>query len=171
MCHLLRWMWAIYWGDNVSPTEVIMCHLSIVSPRWQLARWQISLVTECLGAHITRNLARIGNNNETSSTTQSTNTAHPDWLRKLDENRKYNLILFGIHDTNNKYEDHRIVDDILRTIGCEHRIANKTNIIRLGNKKPGRSRLLMVCFNSETAASQVLNRSTNLVTSAYQGHI
>ena len=95
-------------------------------------------------------------NNQIPSTTQTTNTARPDWLRKLDENRKYNLILFGIHDTNNKYEDNRIVNDILRTIGCEHRIANKTNIIRLGNKKPGRSRLLMVCFNTETAASQVL---------------
>ena len=95
-------------------------------------------------ALITRNPARIGNNTETSSTTQSTNTAQPDWLRKLDENRKYNLILFGIHDTNNKYEDQRVVDDMLWTIGCQHRIANKTNIIRLGNKKPGRSRLLMV---------------------------
>ena len=111
------------------------------------------------------------NNNEISSTTQTTNTARPDWLRKLDENRKYNLILFGIHDTNNKDEDHRIVDEVLWTIGCERRIANKTNIIRLGNKKPGRSRLLMVCFNSETAASQVLNRSTNLVRSASLGHI
>ena len=29
----------------------------------------------------------------------------------------------------------------------------------------------MVCFNSETAASQVLNRSTNLVKSASYGHI
>ena len=110
-------------------------------------------------------------NNEISSTNQTTNTARPDWLRKLDEDRKYNLILFGIHDTNNKNEDHRIVDDVLWTIGCQHRIANKTNIIRLGNKKPGRSRLLMVCFNSETAASQVLNRSTNLVRSASLGHI
>ena len=81
------------------------------------------------------------------------------------------IILFGIHDINNKVEDHKIVDEVLWTIGCEHRIANKNNIIRLGNKKPGRNRLLMVCFNSETAASQVLNRSSNLVKSTFLGHI
>ena len=107
----------------------------------------------------------------TPVTTQIVNTARPDWLKKLDENRKYNLILFGIHDINNKAEDRRIVDDVLWIIGCQHRIANITNIIRLGKKKPGKSRLLMVCFNSETAASQVLNRSTNLIRSASHGHI
>ena len=118
-----------------------------------------------------RNNAGRPNNNEISNTNQATNTARDDWLRKLDEDRKYNVILFGIHDTNNKQEDHRIVDEVLWTIGCQHRIANKINIKRLGAKNHGRSKLLLVCFDSEAAASQVLNRSPNLVKSASYGHI
>ena len=60
------------------------------------------------------------NNTETPTTTQTTSTDQPEWLRKLDENRKYNVILFGIHDINNTGEDHRIVEEVLWTIGCQH---------------------------------------------------
>ena len=57
------------------------------------------------------------NNNEVSNTSHITNTADPDWLRKLDENRKYNLIFFGIHDTDKIDEDARVVEEVLCTVG------------------------------------------------------
>ena len=94
-----------------------------------------------------------------------------NWLKVLDDNRKYNLILSGIYDTNNKNEDNQIVDGILETIGCAHRIAQKFNIIRLGAKRKGKNRLLMVCFSDVEAVKQVLSRSPNLCKSALYGHI
>ena len=89
----------------------------------------------------------------------------------MDANRKYNLILFRITDTNNKDADTLIVDGMMRAIGCAHRIAQKTNIIRLGAKRYGKSRPLMVCFSNDSAVNQVLNRSANLCRSSRYGHI
>ena len=89
----------------------------------------------------------------------------------LDANRKYNLILFRINDTNDKNEDNKIVEGMMRAIGCAHRIAQKTNIIRLGAKRSGRCRPLMVCFSNENAVNQILNRSPNLSRSGLYGHI
>ena len=59
----------------------------------------------------------------------------------------------------------------MRAIGCAHRIAQKTNIIRLGAKRNGKCRPLMVCFSNENAVNKVLNMSPNLCRSALYGHI
>ena len=94
-----------------------------------------------------------------------------NWLEILDANRKYNLILFRINDTNNKNEDNKVVEGMMRAIGCAHRISEKTNIIRLGAKRNGKFRPLMVCFSNENAVNQVLARSPNLCRSTLYGHI
>ena len=63
------------------------------------------------------------------------------------------------------------MEGMLRVIGCSHRIAQKISSTRLGPKKTGRRKLLMVCFNSEEAVTQILNRSCNLANSTFYGHI
>ena len=93
------------------------------------------------------------------------------WLEDLDANRKYNLILFRINDTNNKNEDNKVVEGMMRAIGCAHRISEKTNIIRLGAKRNGNCRPLMVCFSNDNAVNQVLARSPNLCRSTLYGPI
>ena len=48
------------------------------------------------------------------------------------ERRKKNVILFGVHETN-KYEDVRIIKDILAHLGCQKRLKqvnNKVNLCR-----------------------------------------
>ena len=67
--------------------------------------------------------------------------------------------------------DNQIVDGMLEKIGCAHKIAQKINIIRLGAKRKGKNRLLMVCFSDDKAVKQVLTRSPNLCKSALYGHI
>ena len=114
---------------------------------------------------------RAGAAEPPSLTLTSTEQRDNSWLKVLDDNRKYNLILLGINDTNNKNEDNQIVDGMLETIGCAHRIAQKIDIIRLGAKRKGRNRLLMVCFSDDKAVKQVLSRSPNLCKSGLYGHI
>ena len=77
----------------------------------------------------------------------------------------------GIRDTNNRADDEYIVNEVLKYVGCGHRSAQKTYASRLGARKPGRNRLLLVCFNNENAALQILNRSPRLHTSIVYGHI
>ena len=111
------------------------------------------------------NIAQPSTNGRTPSIPQ------PEWLQKLDENRKKNIILMGIRDTNNRADDEYIVNEVLKNIGCGLRIAQKTYVSRLGARKPGKNRLLLVCFNNENAALQILNRSSRLHTSVVYGHI
>ena len=102
------------------------------------------------------------NNAQRSTNGRTPSLPQPEWLQKLDENRKKNIILMGIRDTNNRADDEYIVNEVLKYIGCGHRSAQKTYASRLGARKPGRNRLLLVCFNNENAALQILNRSPRL---------
>ena len=111
------------------------------------------------------------NNAQRSTNGRTPSLPQPEWLQKLDENRKKNIILMGIRDTNNRADDEYIVNEVLKYIGCGHRSAQKTYASRLGARKPGRNRLLLVCFNNENAALQILNRSPRLHTSIVYGHI
>ena len=78
------------------------------------------------------------------STTTPAGHLDSNWLKILDDNRKYNFILLGINETNNKIENNKIVDGMLKAIDCAHRIVQKTNIIRLSAKRQGKNRLLNV---------------------------
>lgn len=95
----------------------------------------------------------------------------PRWLQELDNNRSKNIILMGINDTNNKFDDEYIVNEVLKTIGCGHRISQKTYISRLGPKRRGKNRLVIVCFTNENAASEILNRSPGLHRNVFYGQI
>ena len=119
------------------------------------------------------NTQAVGSNRGTLMSSAGAGQRERDnsWLQVLDSNRKYNLILFRINDTNNKNEDNIIVEGMMRAIGCASRIAEKTNIIRLGAKRNGKCRPLMVCFSNVNAVNQVLARSPNLSRSGIYGHI
>ena len=95
----------------------------------------------------------------------------PQWLQELDNNRSKNIILMGINDTNNKFDDEYIVNEVLKTIGCGHRISQKTYTSRLGPKRRGKNRLVIVCFTNENAAREILNRSPGLHRNVIYGNI
>ena len=64
------------------------------------------------------NVQVVGNSRtnefERGTNQNEANANDNNWLRILDENRKYNLILFRITDTNNKDADTLIVDGMMR---------------------------------------------------------
>ena len=138
----------------------------------QNARNQASVVgTNQSGTHVDVAQRSSGGNSPPAPQPPPPTQTRPRWLQELDSNRSKNIILMGINDTNNKCDDEYIVNEVLKTIGCGHRISQKTYTSRLGPKRRGKNRLVIVCFTNENAAREILNRSPGLHRNVFYGHI
>ena len=88
------------------------------------------------------------------------------------ESRRSNIIIKGIPESS-MMGDQREVEEILKDLYCRQRINQIKNagITRLGAKRGGRNRLLMVSFENEEAANQIHERRYMLDGHPYMGNV
>ena len=97
--------------------------------------------------------------------------AEKEWKIKFDVKRKKNVIVYGIYDANSQVEDLSFLKQMFRDTGCRGNFSQISHLARLGPKKFNRDRLLMICFDTEEAATKVLNKCKNLSSSRTYGRI
>ena len=71
-------------------------------------------------------------------------------------------MLVGEDDIKNRSIDEEIVENLLDYLGCKHSLRQLLKVTRLGQRKFRRNRLMMICFDNEQAAKQILERSPRL---------
>ena len=108
------------------------------------------------------NTVQEKNKTKHSDNKNKVSSAELDWKKKYDENRKRNIILEGVWDENNRTKDMNIVENILNYLGCDQCYQQLTYVTRLGQRRIGRNRLMMICFTNEITAKKVLQRSPEL---------
>ena len=81
-----------------------------------------------------------------------------EFRNKIDQRRKYNIIVMGVPETNMAGEDERFINDMLYYMNCGRAVNCIVNIARLGKIK-GKRRLMKVDFNDTRAARDVLESS------------
>ena len=102
-----------------------------------------------------------------SGTPQRTITAADiEFRNKIDQRRKYNIMVMGVPETNIAGEDERFIKDMLYYMNCGRAVDCIINIARLGKFK-GKRRLVKVDFNDTRAAKEVLDYSYYLAGSWY----
>ena len=89
-----------------------------------------------------------------------------EFRNKIDQRRKYNIIVMGVPETNVAGEDEMFIKDMLYYISCGREINCIVNIARLGKFK-GKRRLVKVDFSDERPARDALDSSYYLAGSWY----
>ena len=97
--------------------------------------------------------------------------AEHEWKIKFDEKRKKNIIVHGMYDANSYAEDMSFIRHMFRDIGCRENYSQISRLTRLGTRRYNRNRTLMICFDTEEAATHVLNKCKDLSNSRTYGRL
>ena len=97
---------------------------------------------------------------------RSLTAADIEFRNKIDQRRKFNIIVMGVPETNMAGGDERFITDMLYYMNCGRAVDCIVNIARLG-KFRGKRRLVKVDFNDTRAAREVLDSSYCLAGSWY----
>ena len=102
---------------------------------------------------------------------QNISDAEHEWKIRFDEKRKKNIIVHGMYDTNSYAEDMSFIRHMFRDIGCRENYSQISRLTRLGTRRYNRNRTLMICFDTEEAATNVLNKCKDLSNSRTYGRL
>ena len=97
--------------------------------------------------------------------------AEHEWKIKFDEKRRKNIIVHGMYDANSYAEDMSFIRHMFRDIGCRENYSQISRLTRLGTRRYNRNRTLMICFDTEEAATNVLNKCKDLSNSRTYGRL